>query len=230
MNSLLIKLADSIDPEGVQSPTNAPVSKTSNGTNSAPKDDENEEKSGKEKKPPKEEIAAEPIPQEAAAPVAIDGKVIIDFFKSNPFPADSDFHAFCDQNGIDTSAAESAAYGLATLMVQFLSGGKSGGQVTADQVDPDQLQRGIEVEKEHVDNEIMASKIAIDHLVEIPTYYSYLDEMESQAKQDMGQTEENQGSDEANQIPENKSDGTSKGWQPSAGQGNAFDSMNQTQG
>lgn len=41
-------------------------------------------------------------------------------------------------------------------------------------VDPEQLRIGIEVEKEHTDDEAIAEKIARDHLAEDPHYYTKL--------------------------------------------------------
>ena len=49
-------------------------------------------------------------------------------------------------------------------------------------VDPDQLEMGIEVEMEHTTNKDVAERIALDHLAEIPDYYSRLKKMEEEAK------------------------------------------------
>jgi hypothetical protein len=43
-----------------------------------------------------------------------------------------------------------------------------------NKVDAEQLQIGIEVEKEHTDDEKLAEKIARDHLAEDPHYYTKL--------------------------------------------------------
>lgn len=43
-----------------------------------------------------------------------------------------------------------------------------------NKVDAEQLKIGIEVEKEHTDDEKVAEKIARDHLAEDPHYYSKL--------------------------------------------------------
>jgi hypothetical protein len=45
-------------------------------------------------------------------------------------------------------------------------------------VDAEQLKKGIEVEKEHTESEEEAKKIALDHLAEIPDYYTRLAKME----------------------------------------------------
>lgn len=47
-------------------------------------------------------------------------------------------------------------------------------------VDPNELQSGIEVEKEHTDAPLLAKKIALDHLSEKPDYYSKLKKMENE--------------------------------------------------
>lgn len=47
-------------------------------------------------------------------------------------------------------------------------------------IDKEQLQMGIEHEKEHTDDEFVAKKIAIDHLKKIPDYYDRLDDMEKE--------------------------------------------------
>lgn len=41
-----------------------------------------------------------------------------------------------------------------------------------------QLAMGIEVEQEHTKNQAMAREIALDHLSEMPDYYTRLDKME----------------------------------------------------
>ena len=50
-------------------------------------------------------------------------------------------------------------------------------------VDPKQLKRGIEVEYEHTNNPKLSKQIALDHLKEIPDYYTRLDKMEEKAEQ-----------------------------------------------
>jgi len=46
--------------------------------------------------------------------------------------------------------------------------------LTPADVDPEQLRMGIEVEFEHVDDRAIAQEIALDHLAEIPDYYTKL--------------------------------------------------------
>ena len=62
--------------------------------------------------------------------------------------------------------------------------------VSEEDVDPDELARGIEVEKEHTDDEDVAKKIALDHLAEIPDYYTRLDKMEQDAEEELNNEQE----------------------------------------
>jgi len=48
-----------------------------------------------------------------------------------------------------------------------------------------QIKMGIKIELEHVDDKDLAREIAIDHLFEIPDYYTRLEKMENSAKKDM---------------------------------------------
>lgn len=147
----------------------------------------------------KQPETSQPI-QDKGGPVAgggaIDGQAVIEFFAANPHPADDKFHAFCEQSGYDTHEAETIAYSLATLMVQFIKGGKfaASGQ-TYDQLDQEQLQNGIDVESEHCDIPEIQIRIAADHLIENPLYYTYLAEMEALMSEDKG------GSQGGEQIP-----------------------------
>jgi len=54
--------------------------------------------------------------------------------------------------------------------------------ISEEDVDPDELSMGIEIEKEHVDDNSVAKKIALDHLAEIKDYYTRLKKMEDESK------------------------------------------------
>jgi len=115
------------------------------------------------------------------------GVELIKLFAENENLADSDFHAFAEQLGMDVHAAEQAVYKLASIAARFILGGKfAESGLTYDDLDPEQLQMGIEIEQEHTPDIEIATKIAADHLTENPMYYSYLTEMEDMASQDMG--------------------------------------------
>jgi hypothetical protein len=62
--------------------------------------------------------------------------------------------------------------------------------VTAEDVDPAQLKMGIEVELEHTDDRAKAEEIALDHLAEIPDYYTRLKQMEDEAEKSEPQSVE----------------------------------------
>ena len=49
-------------------------------------------------------------------------------------------------------------------------------------VNRSQLIRGIKVEMEHTDDLLTAATIALDHLAEIPNYYTLLERMEQKHK------------------------------------------------
>jgi hypothetical protein len=82
----------------------------------------------------------------------------------------------------------SARWGRLVLGSEALPGGKAKGKKPSD-FDPDELAAGIKVEHEHLvgdgyskqEADDIAREIAMDHLSEIPDYYTRLDKMESEA-------------------------------------------------
>lgn len=56
----------------------------------------------------------------------------------------------------------------------------------AEKFDPKQLEMGTEVEFEHTSDRKVAEKIAKDHLLEFPDYYTRLKKMEAEAKRYWG--------------------------------------------
>lgn len=115
----------------------------------------------------------------------VDTAMVIEFFQTNPNPNDEAYHQFAEEQGWDVHEAESIAYRLATKFVNLLKGGlmntTEGFDLNA--VDPNQLEMGIKVEMEHTPDQTVAKKIALDHLAEIPDYYTRLDKMEKEAEQ-----------------------------------------------
>ena len=59
--------------------------------------------------------------------------------------------------------------------------GRAKGMKPSD-FDPNQIEKGKEIELEHTNNPNLAREIAMDHLTEIPNYYTHLEEMEQKAK------------------------------------------------
>lgn len=142
---------------------------------------------------------AEAVPAENNPTPPIEGEVapagggqlgvsqIIDFLQANPSPDDSAVHAFAEQNGADVHQLEAAIYGLSTKMVNMLRGGKMIDKgLDVNSVDPRELEAGVAVEMEHTPDPAIAKKIALDHLAEIPDYYTRLKAMEAEAKNEAG--------------------------------------------
>lgn len=101
---------------------------------------------------------------------------IIEWFTANPYPKDDAVHAFAQELGIDEHKFEGYIY---HILSSVLSEGKSKGEDIKH--DPKQLEMGIKVEMEHTTNPVISRKIALDHLKEIPDYYTRLDKMEKDA-------------------------------------------------
>lgn len=101
---------------------------------------------------------------------------IIKWFLANPYPDDDAVHAFSKEMGIDEHDLEKHIY---ALISSIMSEGNSKGKEIKH--DPKELEMGIEVEMEHTTNPLISRKIALDHLTEIPDYYTRLAKMEKEA-------------------------------------------------
>ena len=64
-----------------------------------------------------------------------------------------------------------------------------------DSIDQAALQKGVEVEKEHTDDPLVAAVIAVHHILEIPDYYDRLSQMEAEAKGEQDQGEQGEQDD-----------------------------------
>jgi hypothetical protein len=68
------------------------------------------------------------------------------------------------------------------IIKNFFEAGKAKEKgITEEDVDKEELLKGIKVEMEHTNSETIAKKIALDHLAEISDYYTRLAKMESEA-------------------------------------------------
>jgi hypothetical protein len=63
-------------------------------------------------------------------------------------------------------------------------------KVTAKDVHPEELMMGIKVEMEHTQDKELAKQIALDHLAELPDYYSRLKKMEKEGEEDLNEEED----------------------------------------
>jgi len=116
---------------------------------------------------------------------------IIEFIKDNPNPTDDQVHDWCEEEGYDVDKIEQYIYELATLYVIFLTTGRANEVgIGLDEVDPKELAMGVEVEYEHTDDMETSRRISLDHLNEIPDYYTRLKKMEEEGLKALGETEE----------------------------------------
>lgn len=134
----------------------------------AQNDEEEDEAEEEEDEEEREEEGPEPLE-------------VLRFFHENPNPTDDEFHEWAEDQGIEPDDAEEIAYRFVTEFANFVFGGKSKGKVP-DNLDMDQLSKGIEVELEHTPSRAVAAKVALDHLTESPIYYDALDKMEASLK------------------------------------------------
>jgi hypothetical protein len=71
-------------------------------------------------------------------------------------------------------------------------------QKSPEDFDPTQLALGIDVEKEHTNDPAVAAEVAMDHLTEIPDYYTRLNEMEDAAT--VGEEGEGEASEKVSHV------------------------------
>jgi len=107
---------------------------------------------------------------------------IIRFFKDHPTPTDKEIHAFANAIGMDEHKFEEVIY---SILGSFFGHGRAKEKgVDFNDVDQSELAMGIEVELEHTNSREMAKRIALDHLAELPDYYTRLKKMESEGGAD----------------------------------------------
>ena len=112
------------------------------------------------------------------------------FFRANPTPEDANIHELAEAYGTDPHTLEEQVYQLLGEKLKTsaeLSGEDIAAQLKAhDRPDsafrPDQLAKGIEVEKEHSDSLPVRKAITKGHLVEFDNYYDPLAKMEDELK------------------------------------------------
>jgi len=105
---------------------------------------------------------------------------IIKWIIKNPKAKLEDAKSFASTHGIKLQELE---HHIFMILASILTEGYSKGKEIKH--DPKQLEMGIEVEYEHTTDPLISRKIAMDHLVEIPDYYTRLAKMESEAKDEM---------------------------------------------
>jgi hypothetical protein len=98
---------------------------------------------------------------------------IIEFFSKNANATDEEVHELSNSLGVDYTKLEEKIY---SLLGSFFANGK----YNQNPVDPDmkELEKGIKHEMEHTTSEVIAKRIALDHLAEDPEYYTKLEHIE----------------------------------------------------
>lgn len=103
---------------------------------------------------------------------------IMDFFADNPSPKDDAVHALAEKLGIEPDDFETHIY---FILGSILGTGKAKKEKLKEKdVDPKELAMGIKVEMEHTNNKAIAKRISLDHLAELPDYYTRLKKMENE--------------------------------------------------
>ena len=106
-------------------------------------------------------------------------QAILDFLKKNPSPKDELIHDLGEKLGMEPDDFEARVY---AILGSFIGQGRAKEKgVEEKDVDKEQLKMGIKVEMEHTNNPTLSKRIALDHLAEIPDYYTRLKKMESDA-------------------------------------------------
>ena len=106
-------------------------------------------------------------------------KAIMDFLKDNPSPDDEKMHALADKMGVDTHKFEAHVY---MILGSILGAGRAKEDgFKEEDADKKELEMGIKVEMEHTTDPIISKRISLDHLSEIPDYYTRLLKMEKEA-------------------------------------------------
>lgn len=89
-----------------------------------------------------------------------------------------DIHSLAEKLGLDPPELEEKAY---ALLQSFWSKGRANKKkFNFSDADPKEVKMGIEVEYEHTDNKYVAYRISMDHLAELPDYYTRLSKMEKE--------------------------------------------------
>jgi len=117
-------------------------------------------------------------------------KKLVTFVKSHPNLEDEDFHEYAEKLGLSPHAAEEVIYAhVHKTEAAAIPGGLARSNTPSD-FSAKELKMGVKVEKEHLvggkysraDAFKKAREIAMDHLKEIPDYYTRLKKMEQEAE------------------------------------------------
>lgn len=103
---------------------------------------------------------------------------IIELFSRKEKVVDKDVHALAEDLNLDPHNLEGAIY---AFLQSFFSKGRAMEKGFDNiEVREDEHKMGMEVEKEHSDNPFIVHRIVLDHLAEMPDYYTRLKKMEEE--------------------------------------------------
>jgi len=106
---------------------------------------------------------------------------LVQFLCDNPNATPDDFLAWAKTLERPMEGQRALLY-LGVMASRFVNGGKAVEKgINSTDVDPDEMALGVKVELEHTPDPFMAGMIALDHLAEIPDYYTRLEKMEEEA-------------------------------------------------
>lgn len=109
-------------------------------------------------------------------------KILKNKLKKHEGLVESRFAMFLSQDIIVEESMEGIDF-----VEEFIKAGRAyEKKFTVDSVDEDELKMGIKVEMEHTTNPAIARRIALDHLSELPDYYTRLAKMEEEGKKEIG--------------------------------------------
>ncbi len=104
---------------------------------------------------------------------------IMKLLYDQPSPADDVIHAFAEKEKMDVHKFESFIY---DILGSIIGAGRAKEKGFEEKdADSKELKMGIKIEMEHTTNSIISKRIALDHLAEIPDYYTRLIKMEKDA-------------------------------------------------
>lgn len=106
---------------------------------------------------------------------------IIEYFSTHQNIDDNMIHKFAEECGVSHDILEKEIY---SILGSFLYYGEFRKNPLIE-VNEKELSMGIEVEMEHTNCPMLAKRIALDHLAELPDYYTRLEKMEKEGLNDL---------------------------------------------
>lgn len=97
------------------------------------------------------------------------------FFRENPSASRQDLLALDKALGVSKEEIENLEFELCKALCSKIGKHVNHGEET---VDKDELEKGVQHEMEHTNDQYIARLIVLDHLYEIPDYYTQLEKID----------------------------------------------------